>query len=67
MFDRARSIEANRAERIAALSEEALALTRQGVEAQQEVVVAAKSVVQVVARAHATLGTSADTCGRFLD
>ena len=66
MIDRARSIETDRAERIAALSEEALALTRQGIEAQQEIVVAARSVVQVVARAHATLGTWHDNCGRFL-
>jgi hypothetical protein len=66
MIDRARSIETDRAERIAALSEEALALTRQGIEAQQEIVVAARSVGQVVARAHATLGTSQENCGRFL-
>ena len=66
MIDRARSIATDRAERIADLSEEALALTRQGVEAQQEIVVAARSVVQVVARAHAIFGTSPETCGRFL-
>ena len=66
MIDRARSIDTDRDERIAALSEEALALTRQGIEAQKEIVVAAKSVVQVVARAHATLGTRQDNCGRFL-
>lgn len=66
MFDRWRSIEADRAERIEALSSEALALTRQGVEAQQEIVVAVKSVVQVVSRAHATFGAALESCGRFL-
>ena len=66
MLDRARSIETDRAERIAALSQEALALARQGLEAQQVVVVATKSVVQVVARAHATLGLSQENCDRFL-
>ena len=40
MIDRARSIDTDRDERIAALSEEALALTRQGIEAQKEIVVA---------------------------
>jgi diguanylate cyclase (GGDEF)-like protein len=66
MIDRARMIESDRAERIASLSAEALALTRQGVEAQQEILIAIKSVVQVVARAHATLGLSAENCTRFL-
>jgi diguanylate cyclase (GGDEF)-like protein len=66
MIDRARQIEADRGERIAALSDEALALTRQGVEAQQEVAIAVKSVVQVAARAHATLASPPETCGRFL-
>jgi diguanylate cyclase (GGDEF)-like protein len=66
MVDRAWQIEANRAERIAALSEEARALARQGIEAQQEIVSAVKSVVQVTARAYATLASSAESCGRFL-
>ena len=66
MLERARSIETDRAERIAALSEEALALSRQGLEAQQVVVVATRSLVQVVARAHATLGLTRENCDRFL-
>jgi diguanylate cyclase (GGDEF)-like protein len=66
MIDRARMIESDRAERINALSAEALALTRQGVEAQQEILIAIKSVVQVVARAHATLGVTEQNCTRFL-
>jgi diguanylate cyclase (GGDEF)-like protein len=66
MVDRAMVIESNRKERMTALSEEALALTRQGVEAQQEIVIAVRSVAQVVARAHATLGASAEGCAKFL-
>ncbi len=66
MIDRALVIEADRQERMSALSEEALALTRQGVEAQQEIVIAVRSVAQVVARAHATLGASTEVCAKFL-
>jgi diguanylate cyclase (GGDEF)-like protein len=66
MVDRARLIEVDRAERIAALSAEAFALTRQGVEAQQEIVIAVRSVIQVVARAHVSLGGSTESCARFL-
>jgi diguanylate cyclase (GGDEF)-like protein len=66
MIDRARLIEANRAERIAAVSDEALTLTRQGVDAQQEIVIAVKSLVQVVARAQATFASAPERCGPFL-
>src|SRR4051794_8612404 len=66
MVDRARLIEADRAERIAAVSQEARELARQGAESQRELIVAVKSVVQVVARAHASLASSPDSCSRFL-
>jgi len=66
MVDRARRIETDRAERIAALSEDARALARQGAESQRELIIAVKSVVQVVARAYASLASSAETCSRFL-
>ena len=66
MIDRTRLIEANRSERIATASEEALALTRRGIDAQQEIVIAVKSVVQVVARTHRILAGSTDTCGQYL-
>src|SRR5262249_24025685 len=66
MVDRARQIEMDRAERIAALSEDARALARRGAESQRELIVAVKSVVQVVARAYATLASSSESCGRFL-
>src|SRR3954470_19738249 len=66
MVDRARLIEADRAERIVALSQEARALARQGAESQRELIIAVKSVSQVVARAHANLASSPESCGRFL-
>ena len=66
MVDRARQIEADRAERIAALSENARALARQGAESQRELIIAVKAVVQVVARAYVTLASSSESCSRFL-
>src|SRR5262245_16820414 len=52
--DRIRLLEADRAERVAAAHVEAVGLARRGVEAQQEIVIAARAVLQVVSRAHAT-------------
>jgi diguanylate cyclase (GGDEF)-like protein len=66
MFERARRIETDRAERIATLSQDARALARQGAESQRELIIAVKAVVQVVARAYATLASSTESCGRFL-
>jgi diguanylate cyclase (GGDEF)-like protein len=66
MVDRAWQIETDRAERVEAVSQEARAFVRQGTEAQHETIVAVKSVVQVVARAHATLVSSPQSCARFL-
>src|ERR1041385_7052851 len=66
MVDRARRIETDRAERIAALSEDARALARQGAESQRELIIAVKAVVQVVARTYTTLAGSPETCSRFL-
>lgn len=66
MIDRAWQIELDRAKQIEAVSQEARALVRQGTDAQHETIVAVKSVVQVVARAHATLVSSPESCARFL-
>src|SRR5689334_23879021 len=66
MVDRARRIEADRAERIAALSEDARALARQGAESQRELIIAVKAVMQVVARTYTTLAGSTESCARFL-
>src|SRR4051812_20943821 len=66
MIDRARLIESDRAERVAAAANDAVALARRGVDAQEELVTAVKSVVQVVARTHAAFADSPEMCGRFL-
>jgi diguanylate cyclase (GGDEF)-like protein len=66
MMERSRQIEAHRAERISALSNEAHTLARQGAAAQQEAMVAVKAITQVVARAQATPATSPENCAAFL-
>src|ERR1700694_1794549 len=62
MFDRIRLLEADRLEHIAAAYDQAMSVARQGVEAQQEIVVAARAVLQVVSHAHMTAVKSGDTC-----
>ena len=66
MVDRIRGIEADRAERIDSANQQALALVRQGVEAQREAVISARAFLQVAARAHAMLAVTPDSCNRFL-
>ncbi|HEX2652346.1 MAG TPA: diguanylate cyclase [Xanthobacteraceae bacterium] len=66
LFDRIRLLEADRAERIGAAYEDVLGLARRGIEAQQELIVAARSVLQVASRANATLVTSEQSCFRLL-
>src|SRR6476646_11259934 len=61
MVDRARQIEAGRAERIATLSENARALARRGAESQRELIIEVKSVVPVVARAYTTLARDSES------
>src|SRR5437764_15451958 len=66
MVDRAWRIEADRAERIAALTEDDSALARQGAESQRELIIAVKPVVQVVAPAYTTLASSSASLWRLL-
>lgn len=66
MIDRARLTEVNRAERLGVVANEAMAIARQGIDAQHEIIVAVKSIMQVVARAHATIASSEEGCARFL-
>jgi diguanylate cyclase (GGDEF)-like protein len=66
MIDRARLIEAHRTEYVAAASNDAVTLTRRGVDAQEELVTAVKSVVQVVARTQAAFADTPEICGKFL-
>ena len=65
MFDRIRLLEANRTEHIVDAYNQAMVLARQRVEAQQEIIVAARAVLQVVARAHAATVKSGETCNRL--
>jgi len=66
MLDRVRTIEADRADRIAAAHTEVLGLTRQGVDAQREIIISARAFLQVAARAHATVAATPEACDRFL-
>jgi diguanylate cyclase (GGDEF)-like protein len=65
MLDRVRLHEAARAERIETAHKDVMALVRQGADAQREVVIAVRSILQVVARARATLAAG-ESCARFL-
>jgi diguanylate cyclase (GGDEF)-like protein len=64
LFDRIRLLHTERADRIAAASEEAISLAHRGIEAQQEIVLAARSVLQVIARGYAV--GSPQSCDRFI-
>ncbi len=65
MFDRVRLLEADRAEHVAAAYRQARMLARQALEGQQDVVVAARAVLQVVARAHAAGARSGQSCSEL--
>jgi len=62
MFDRVRLLEADRTERIAAAYDQAMGLARQAAEAQREVVIAARAVLQMVSRTWAAAARSGETC-----
>lgn len=62
MLDRVRLLEADRTERIAAAYDRAMGLARQSAEAQREVVIAARAVLQVVSRTWAAAAKSGETC-----
>src|SRR2546421_4230161 len=64
LFDRIRLLETERAERIAAASQDAISLAHRGIEAQQQIVLAARSVLQVIARGYAA--GSPESCNRFI-
>src|SRR5262245_40953881 len=66
MVDRIRAIEADRVARINSANQQALALARQGIDAQRETVISARAFLQVAARAHATFAATRDSCTRFL-
>src|ERR1700693_278972 len=64
LFDRIRLLHTERADRIAAASQEAISLARRGIEAQQQIVLAARSVLQVIARGYGA--GSAASCDRLI-
>jgi GGDEF domain-containing protein len=66
LIDRVRGIEADRADRIEQASQQALTLARQGMAAQYEAIVAARSLLQVTASAYALMTTRGERCDRFL-
>jgi diguanylate cyclase (GGDEF)-like protein len=66
MFDRVRLLEQTRRERIDAAAIEALDLARRGADGQREIIVAAKSMLQVMARAYVGMIATGTTCNFYL-
>lgn len=66
MLDRIRLHETLRSERVQAAHKDVMALVRQGADAQREVVIAARSIMQVVARARSLFASTGESCNRFL-
>jgi len=64
LLDRIRLLHTERTDGIAAASQEAISLAHRGIEAQQEIVLAARSVLQVIARGYAA--GSPQSCDRFI-
>jgi GGDEF domain-containing protein len=66
LIDRICEIESDRADRIEAASQQALTFARQGMAAQYEAIIAARSLLQVTASAHGLMTTRGERCDRFL-
>src|SRR5215813_3864389 len=66
LLDRIRSIEVGRTERVETANQQVLALARQGIDAQREIVISSRAFLQVAARAHATVAATPEACNRFL-
>ena len=66
LLDRVRDIESDRAERIEAAAKQALNLARQGMAAQNEVIVSVRAFMQVAASAHGLMTTRGERCDNFL-
>jgi GGDEF domain-containing protein len=66
LIDRVRDIESDRTDRIGAASQQALALARQGMAAQNEAIISARAFMQVTAGAHALMTTRGERCDNFL-
>ena len=66
MLDRVRLLEQTRLERIDDAAQEALELARRGVDGQREIITAAKSMLQVMARAYVGMLATGTTCNFYL-
>ena len=66
VVDRVRVMEANRADKMAAAAAEVLGLARAGVEKQEEVLIAARSVLQAVSHAVDRIVLASRDCNHFL-
>jgi hypothetical protein len=64
LFDRIRLLETDRTERVAAATQQAVSLARRGIDAQQQIVLAARSVLQIIARDYET--DSPGACDRLV-
>jgi GGDEF domain-containing protein len=66
VLDRFRDIESDRVERIETITQQALDFAKQGTSAQNEVIVAARAVLQVAAGAYPMVAADPAACTRFL-
>lgn len=66
MLDRVRLLEQTRSERIETVATEALDLARHGADGQREIIVAARAMLQVMARAYVGMLATGTTCNFYL-
>jgi diguanylate cyclase (GGDEF)-like protein len=66
MLDRVRLLEQTRTERIEAAAAEALDISRHAVDGQREIIVAARAMLQVMARAYVGMLATGTTCSFYL-
>lgn len=66
MLDRARLMEASRAERIEHAATEVLDLAKRGADSQREIMATVRAMLQVMARAYVTMLARGETCNFYL-
>src|SRR5579864_7816852 len=66
MFERIHAIEEARGERTARAHAQVIELARQGAEAQHEVILSVRALLQIVARVYARTPLDASDCNRYL-
>ena len=67
MLDRVRLLEQTRQERIEDASTEAVELARRGADGQREIIITAKAMLQVMARAYVGMIATGTTCNFYLN